>query len=234
MKTKILILTIWIISCNTKQQHIPRITLLFDLTDSMTSIQELTESQVKKAITSDDKDLMWEGRVVEICLLTDVRMGVKHKFTLPPSSSFNGNEVKRIEEVDVFMKSITKEIEIIKRRTPTKDRSLIFEKLFFEIAERNDPNRTVYCFSDLHQNSDKVSFYRKDDLRRLFNHDQKWFKKAFSNGLSIPNLNGLVLHLIYNSKSQQEDEIFYQTSTMIKETLRPYNATVVISSSINN
>lgn len=234
MKTKIVLIALWFLSCNTKPEPIPRITFLFDLTDSMASIQELTSTEVKKAITIDEKNLMWEGRIVEICVLSDVRMGIKHKFTLPPSGSFNGNEVKRIEEIDIFLKSIIQEIEIIKRRPPTKDRSLIFEKLFFELVEINAPGRTLFCFSDLHQNSEKVSFYKKEDLKRLFNHDQKWFKKAFSNGLSIPNLNGLVLHLIYNSKSQQEDEIFYQTSTMLKETLRPHNATVIISSSINN
>ncbi len=234
MKTKILIIAIWFISCNTKQQPLPRITLIFDLTDSMTSIQELTDYQIKKAISSDEKDLMWEGRIVEICILSDVRLGTKYKFTLQPSGSFTGNEVKRMEEIDIFMKSINNEIERIKRKAPTKDRSLIFEKLFYELTERNDPSRTVYCFSDLHQNSEKVSFYQKEDIKKLINHDKKWFKKAFSNGLSIPNLNGLVLHLIYNSKSQQEDEIFYQTSTMLKEILKPCNATVIISSSINN
>jgi hypothetical protein len=232
MKTKILILAIWLISCNTKQQPKPRITFLFDLTDSMTSIQELTESQVKKAITSDDKDLMWEGRVVEICLLTDVRMGVKHKFTLNPSSSFNGNEVKRIEEVDVFIKSITREIEIIKSRSSTKDRSLIFEKLFFELSEQNQEGRVIYCFSDLHQNSDKVSFYQKEDIKRLYSHDKKWFKKVFSNGLSIPNLKGAKIHFIYNSKSQVEDEIFFQSATLLKEILLPYNGFVSIQSSL--
>lgn len=234
MKTKILILAIWFLGCNTKQQPIPRILFLFDQTDTMDAISNLNLTQVRKAILGNEKDLAWEGRIVEICILTNVRMGTKHKFTLPATNSFNGNEVTRIAEVEAFIKSIVKEIEIIKRKAPTKDRSLIFEKLFFELSEQNQEGRVIYCFSDLHQNSDKVSFYQKEDIKRLFNHDKKWFKKVFANGLSIPNLNGTKIHFIYNSKSQEEDEIFFQVASLIKETLIPYNASVYISSSLNN
>lgn len=211
------------------------VTEVGDVTDSLLEVLQFNAEHITPLIPVINNDeSMYDGATVRLTTLADVRMTDTRVIRIPAQNRDEGNDLDRKKAVQVFSDNLLKEVEHIKQLPIGKSRSSVFEKLAFELDALMEctecTHRTMVVASDLHQFSGTVNTYDSLLIEKFVTYPE--CLDSILNKYHFPEtMQGVVIYLVHQSSSPQDDKVFYVIATGLKRLCEAKGAQVHITSS---
>jgi hypothetical protein len=235
MKTTLLIIagaiTLLVISCTQPTRTQTEVVLMHDRT------QEFSARIIAADITplfELDKD-KWSGARFRSLDVTDVSYNPATEFVLEKGGSqLLSNSFDRDKQAKKFESEVTVRVDSLSSDTVGKPRSSIYIPLARELnllAKSTSEKKYLILFSDLLENTDGVSFYRKQTLS-LLQVNPDTIASALLAKMPLENLSGITVYLIYQPENALDDDTFRITSNFFKTLLEQHGATVIVGANL--
>ena len=218
-----------IVACNSEEESTTEVVILHDITD--THIAQPDTQEILSLFHIQNK---WNGGVFYFTDLTDVSYNQTKQAKLEPRNEWISNEFDREKEIKKFKEEIA---EIIKNETmgnTEKTNSAIYLPIARELNKLKNSKaqrRILVVYSDLMENTETLTFYKKDDFEQL-KINPKQIKEAFEKQATLDSLNGIEVYFIYQPAENNSDQKFQILSGFYKKLLEDKGAKVIISANL--
>ncbi len=222
-----------IVSCtglNTSSES-TEVVIIRDITDTMAvtpNAEEITR------LYGFDGDL-WRGGNFRLVNLTDVSINKIFQTKIESENQWLSNKFKRKERLEGFYQDIEKILSEAASEKIGKEHSSIYlpiAKELNKLSESTADNKVLLVYSDLLENTDRISFYDKSTLELLDTVPQT-IGKEFERQMELKNLSGIRICLIYQPADMKQDEAYKIVSAFYKNLFESKGASVEIVASIN-
>jgi len=214
-------------------QHLPStdITVMRDITDTQISQPKLAD--ISTLLNLDNSK--WDGAFFRFVDITDVSYNHISETKIDPENQWLGNELDREKKVKQFYIDINQILTNAGTEKVGKVNSSIYKPIATELnrlSQSPSQKRFLLIYSDLEENTDKLSFYDKKTIN-LLRTDQDSIRKYFEALSPLKNLTGIKVYLIYQPKNNEADDQYQLIASFYKTLLESKGATVEITANIN-
>ena len=202
-----------------------------DLTDNFLS-RPKPESIIHLYDFTNNKWMEGEFNYIE---LTDLNINSIQHASIGTKSLFLRNEFKRKDEIKSFITKIDTIIPSSSNITSGKDNSAIYNPVAKELnrlGKSTTTNKIMLIYSDMMENTDKISFYDSDVLHGLKSKPEK-MRQFFESQVKLNDLKGIRIYIIYQPMNTQQDNAFNIVSNFYKQFFESKGATVEITANLN-
>ena len=228
----ITLITVFVVKSNSNNQPlITEVTVMRDITDSLVS-QPKTSDFISLFNLENSK---WDGASFRFVDITDVTYNHTYEKKIQPENEWMGNEFDRGKKVKEFYSEITQFLNNAKTDMKGKDNSSIYIPIAIELnrlSQSTSQKRILLIYSDLIENTDEFSLYKKSNLD-LLKTNPKAVKEYFEKLTPLSNLEGIRIFLVFQPTDINEDAEYKLISGLYKNILESKGATVEISANIN-
>ena len=204
-------------------------------------MRDITDHQIAEPkledITSlyDLKNSKWHGASFRFVDITDVSYNHTYETKINPENEWMGNEFEREKKVNKFYAEITQILSNAETETSGKDNSSIYIPIARELnrlSQSTYQDKIMLVYSDLMENTDDFSLYKKSNLN-LLKTNPDTVRKYFEGLNLLKNLKGIKIFLVYQPVNKESDEQYRLIAGFYKDLLESKGATVEITANIN-
>ena len=239
MKTTLIILitllsiAVILTACTNKSHTTTHIVGLWDITDK--SIPRPDAKEITK-FYGFEKD-KWNGGSFRFSAITQVSLNPSEYQDVRGANQLLSNEFKREEEIKLFEKGVADIIDRAEQAKTGQNNSSIYLPIASELNQlaksEADSRKILLIYSDLMENTEQFSFYRKKDLSLLVTSPES-LAKQLENIQPLDELSGIEVYFIYQPSDSKSDTLFQLVSGFYKKLLEQKGAKVFISANLNN
>ena len=181
---------------------------------------------------------LWRfGQGVYFCLLyiTNVSYNPSYETNIEPENQWLSNQFQRNEKINNFYANINKIINDSSNETIGKDNSAVYFPIAEELNRLSQSKATtkeMFIYSDLMENTNEFSFYDKITFELLKDKPDK-IKNYFESQITLSNLNGIKIFLIYQPTNTKQDEDYKVVSNFYENLFQSKGAKVEITANVN-
>lgn len=197
------------------------ITFLFDITDAFQN--EVSTEKLERIIGL--KGEPYKGVNIHISSISDLSMNNEKVIDIAPTNYLMTNDKLRKENIAELYKNIESEIAILSN-IEKKKQSTIFENIALHaktLSKETSSKKTMYIWSDLRENSSNISLYKNRDIQLLLNNPDEFTNKLID-GISVSDLTGINIYIIYQPKNSEEDKIFHALKPIYEKIFTEHHA----------
>lgn len=207
----------------------------------ITVMRDITDTQISQPKLADISTLLnldnskWDGANFRFVDITDVSFNHISETRIDPENQWLGNELDRDKKVKQFYTDINQILTNADTEKIGKVNSSIYKPIATELnrlSQSSSQKRFLLIYSDLEENTDKLSFYDKKTIN-LLRTDQNSIRKYFEALAPLKNLTGIKVYLIYQPKNNEADEQYQLIANFYKTLLENKGAIVEITANIN-
>lgn len=190
---------IFMVSCAEDPTVTRHSVLVVDVTSA--DRRAIPDAQVLMDIVKKDKSNNTDGQIISFTLLDDLSGSPFVEESLSPSSGNAAveNPVKRKRQAEEFYAGVTQKIsQKLENADIDRNYSKIYIKLCKSLqylAQSGAEVKQMIIYSDFLENSESVSFYKKEQLEAATNGPEKFYNDFFSKSCELPDLSGMEIHL---------------------------------------
>jgi len=219
-----------IVACTSQSQGITEVVVLHDITDKHFSQPNVDE--IFSLFNLEDK---WNGCIFRFANLTKVSINQEVAVKLEARNEWLSNELDRDKEIKNFKNKFSEIITSNEKNTVGEENSSVYIPIARELNRLHESNankKILLIYSDLMENTTEMSFYKKEKLNLLKTNPES-VSKYFETQMSLKNLNGITIYMIFQPNDIKEDQQFKIVSEFYKNLLKRKGAEVQISANIN-
>lgn len=216
-------------SCNTNSYLVSE-TFLLDKTDSFLAIPD---SASVRNLFSANTDI-WQGYEFRLLPLSDVDYNPVYTASLSPACEYLSNIYGREDDEKIFFSKIDSAFAKVKSIPSGRNYSSLYRPIATELkrlSESTAKRRVLVAYSDFMENTFSVSFYKTETFQ-LIKTNPDSVKKIFESEISMPDLKGIEVYLIYQPKNNYDSILFTQTSGFYFKWLESKGAKVTIGANL--
>lgn len=234
MKTTTTILTVIAIillywAYDIKKPGITEVIILRDVTDT-----QIAQPNAQVIFSLFGLPYKWDGRIFQYSDISDVSYNQTKQARLELGNEWLSNELERDKEIETFKEEIMGIINNETNDKTEKTNSAIYLPLARELNELTNSKakkRILIVYSDLMENTETLSFYKKEDFEKLKSNPEL-IKEVFEKQEALEALNGIEVYFIYQPTESQSDQKFQVISGFYKKLLEEKGAKVTISANL--
>lgn len=179
---------------------------------------------------------MWQRNKIALQTLSNFEYNNIQEKELPFAFFLLSNPKKRKKEIGQFKTALDTALQSIYAIDSGRTRSSIYEpvvRTLNELSKSKAHSRILIVQSDLQENTQTFSVYRESDYVVLQKHREQIIGR-FTKILSLQDIHGIEVYLIYQPKSDADNDRFILMANLFKEILEQKGAVVHIGSNIFN
>jgi len=214
---------------NTTLDYDKELVIIFDQSDPLRVNPDANEISSQLGLKQD----IWQGIRIGFTYISDKDVNAEKVITIEKGDRFIGNTQLRTAQVVHFKK----ELRTAMVGTGT-ERSLEHSIIYRTVAKQLNvlssskaTNRYLLLYSDLMEN-DEISFYNSITVTLLRTHPAV-IQQQLVKGVSLHNLSGIQVWLLYDPASFEENNIYIAIANMYKQLLESKGAIVHIEKTLN-
>lgn len=209
------------------------ITLCVDVTDKDSA--RLSGANILSIAIHDNSTS--ESITVKTQTLSEYHVNTMQEFSLKEQSFLNSNAHRRKREIDKLAKQIDTELNTLYTQQTDRKQSHIFLPILNILNELSEiasvHKKTILIInSDLQENTNEFSCFRKSDLALLRQNNNK-AQNTLLQGIKIKDLHNVTVYLVHAPRSLRDDELFNAMSLFYKKVLEEKGAKVFIQSNLS-
>jgi len=214
-------------------QHIAttEITVMRDITDSI-----LPQPNLKEILSLlNPENSIWDGSNFRFIDISDVSHNYVNETRIAPENPWLANEFDREKKVKEFNLEVSTIIKNAGKEKIHKDNSSVFFPIATELnrlSQSSADYRYLLVYSDLAENTDDFSVYKEKDFV-LFQTSPVTIRRYFESQVSLKNLKGIHVYLIYQPSNVHADREYNAIAGFYKKLLEEKGAIVEITANIN-
>ncbi len=219
-----------IVSCTMQKPPTTEITVLFDITD--TQLAQPNSDEILGLCNLQNK---WNGVTFRFIDLTDVSYNSMSVARLEAQNEWLSNEMERDKEIKNFKSEVSTIIANKKNDMTGKNNSSIYFPIVNELNSLSNSyaeKKVLIIYSDLMENTEALSFYRKEDLSLLKGNPIQ-VQEKLEKLTVINSLSGIDVWFIYQPLNNKSDQDFQTVSGFYKRLLESKGAKVTVSANIS-
>lgn len=173
-----------------------------------------------------------EFRYIEV---TNLNVSTVQQAQIGKMPLYDRNKYRRQNAIKAFSNKIDTIITASENITPCKDNSAIYNPIAKELNRKSSSDastKIMLIYSDLMENTDKMSFYNKSVLNSIKKEPEK-MRQYFEFQTKLNNLNGIKIYIIYQPRNTEEDNAFGIVSGFYKQLFESKGAVVEITANLN-
>lgn len=177
---------------------------------------------------------IWKHNKVWFQTLSNYEYNNVKSVELPCTFFLFSSPKKRKKMINVFTTNIDSTLKEIYRADTGKARSSIYEPLVREVnklVQTKASKKIMIVESDLQENTTFFSIYRESDYTQLQTHSEQVITRL-EKLLPLKNIQGIDIYLIYQPKSDTDNERFILMANLFKDIFEKKGAHVHIGSNI--
>jgi hypothetical protein len=178
----------------------------------------------------------WNGGYFQFSAINAVSLNPSEQYEIGKANPYLSNEFKRSEELKQFQNNISEIIENAGHSKSEENNSSIYLPLvnaLNSLAKNKADRKILLLYSDLMENTDKVSFYRKKDISLLIK-EPKELMEELESMQALDDLSGIEVYFIYQPTNLKSDTLFQLVSNFYKTLLEKKGAGVFIKANLNS
>jgi hypothetical protein len=231
-------------SCNKRESLIPyiiQVTAIVDITDPLALYPD-ADAILRLYGLDKDKD---REAFFRLYLITDKQLNQMESFHLPDGFTTEANN--RFDDPQYRQKTILLFYQTLHKALSdftaihNRDSSLKHSECFKTIAEqlinmkrKHADENTLLVFSDIRENSDLFSSYKKKGQDSLFSSPEKIISIFEKTKLLPDDLKGFNIFFVYEPKSREDDKIYVSMVSIYRVMLEKRGARVNVQASSKN
>jgi len=219
-----------IVACTSQSQDITEVVVLHDITD-----EHLSQPNVDEIFALFTLENKWNGCIFRFANLTKVSINQEIAVKLEARNEWLSNELDRDKEIKNFKNKILEIIANTEKNAVGEDNSSVYIPIARELNRLHESNankKILLIYSDLMENTTEMSLYKKEKLNLLKTNPDS-VSKYFETQMSLKNLNGITIYIIFQPSDIEEDQQFKIVSGFYKNLFKSKGAEVQITANIN-
>jgi len=234
MKTIIILLisiVIVISACVSTQTNTTEVVVLRDITEKY--MVQPKADEILKLYNFNGNN--WNGGRFRFSDISQVSLNQTQATSIDGANQWLSNTFQRKDEIKHFQKGVTEIIVKAEQVGMGKDNSSIYLPIAKELnllSQSKSKKRIFIVYSDLMENTDELSFYRKKDFA-LLKTKPGLLQNKFEKLSEINSLAGIEVWFIYQPPDLISDEQFNIISDFYRNLLENKGAKVNISADLN-
>jgi hypothetical protein len=227
----IIIVTTIILASTTVNTNVTELTVMRDITDNQLAQPQLAD--IVSILNLDNSK--WNGADVRFLDITDVSYNHTYESSINAENQWMGNDFDREQKVKNFYAQITQILTNLEKESSGKNNSSIYTPIARELnrlSKSSAQQKTMLVYSDLMENTDEFSLYKKCNLN-LLKTNPDTVRKYFESLNSLGNLKGIKIYLVYQPVNKEADEQYRLIAGFYKDLLESKGATVEITANIS-
>lgn len=213
------------------KNNLTAVSAIVDITDSLTVKPNTKE--IKSLFNLNEKK--WEGVDFRLLYITNVSYNPNYEANIEPENQWLSNQFQRNEKIKNFYADIDKIINDTSNESIGKDNSTVYFPIAEELNRLSQSKATtkeMFIYSDLMENTDELSFYDKNTFKLLKDKPDK-IKNYFDSQITLNNLSGIKIYLIYQPTNTKQDDDYKVVSGFYEILFQSKGATVEITANTN-
>ncbi|TAH40045.1 MAG: hypothetical protein EYC69_12095 [Bacteroidetes bacterium] len=207
-------------------------------TSALAIVEDFTDEQVVKPSYKDVETILqvndnkWDGAVFYYSRLTDVSLNEFQVASLPGRRFCLSNEFERQKEILDFSTLIQEALAkpIVSGKANSSVYIPIVKALSF-LKSTEAETKALLIYSDLMENGENISLYDQSSLKKM-KENPGTLIDFYESKMTLPDLTGISVYLIYRPLNIKEDERFQIVSGFYKKMLENKGAKVFIQANI--
>jgi len=210
-------------------------------TTAISEIVDITDPIVAKpkpdnvASLFDLNSNMWNGGDFRLLYITNVSYNPMFEAKIEPENQWLSNKFQRADKVKTFYSKVNTIVSNTAMQVVGKDNSAVYFPIANELnnlRQSTASKKYLLVYSDLMENTSTLSFYNKQtfDLLKIKPVE---IKKYFDSQMTLSDLTGITIYLIYQPSNSTDDEKYRTVSGFYKTIFESKGATVEIAASVN-
>lgn len=224
-------IAVLITACQTTKTTTTESVVLMDITDK--SLVSPKADEIVKLYDFDKSK--WNGGVFRFSDISQVSINPTQEASINAGNQWLSNEFQRKDEIKLFENSIADIITKAEQGTTSQNKSSVYLPIANELnllSQNKSEKRILIIYSDLFENTESLSFYRKKDFEKLKTKPEQ-IQKSLEEQASINSLSGIEIYFIYQPGDSKSDVNFQIVSGFYKKLLEDKGAKVNISANLN-
>lgn len=181
---------------------------------------------------------IFNGAVFRLKTISSIHFTEVHEVELKKGVAITGNEVTRVVEVNNFFESISENISSLLNNNGGTSHSVILKPLMEELDYLSKleevEEKALFVYSDLKEHSPDgaLNLYQASTINTLFVSPDN-IREKIEQQVTVPKqLDGIVVHFLYQSDVMEEVRTFEAMASILKELLEEHDAKVFIHSQL--
>ena len=177
----------------------------------------------------------WNGGIFHFANISNVSFTPSKETSIGTANQWLSNEYDRTKEVKRFGTDISKIINDSENDSVGRKNSSVYLPIANELnrlSKSKSSRRILLVYSDLMENDLNYSFYNDATLNQL-NSNYTLATKKFYEIMSLQNLNGIEVYLLYEPRDAESDWKYKIVSDFYRKLLESKGANVTISANLN-
>ncbi|MFN8266483.1 MAG: hypothetical protein U0T31_00615 [Chitinophagales bacterium] len=212
------------------QIHGSEITVFIDKTDVQK--EQLKVNDIVSLLDIDKH--IWQRNKVELQTLSNFQYNNVQEKELPFAFFLVSNPKKRKKDIQQFKTELDSALQSIYDIDSGRTRSSIYEPIvrtLNAVSQSKAHKKILIVQSDLQENTQIFSVYRESDYL-LLQRNREQIIERFTKVLALQNIQDIEVYLIYQPKSDADNDRFILMANLFKEILEQKGAIVHIGSNI--
>jgi hypothetical protein len=218
-----------LVACTMQTPSTTEIIVLFDITDA-----QLAQPNPDEILALCNLQNKWDGLVFRFIDLTDVSYNRISVAKLETKNEWLSNEMEQDKEIKSFKNEVLAIMANRKNDIIGKNNSSIYLPIASELnrlSKVKTGNKLLIIYSDLMENTENLSFYRKSDFS-LLKENPKQVQEQLEKLATLNSLSGIEAWFIYQPSETKSDQDFQIVSGFYKKLLEDKGAKVTISANL--
>ena len=219
-----------IVSCTSLHNSDTEIVLVRDITDSFLSQPKLNEITPLFGLDNNQ----WQGIKFRFIDITEVSYNRTYEANIKEENQWLSNEFERRKKVKNFYAEAARILNTSAKETIGKDNSAVYMPIAQELnrlSQSNSNKKILLVYSDLMENTNKMSFYDKQKLELLKTNPDS-VSKYFEKQTPLESIQGIKIYFIFQPDGIEEDEEFKIVSGFYKKLFEAKGAIVQITANL--
>lgn len=212
------------------QMNGSEITVFIDKTDVQK--EQLKVNDIVSLLNIDKN--IWQRNKVELQTLSNFQYNNVQEKELPFAFFLVSNPKKRKKDIQQFKTELDSALQSIYAIDSGRTRSSIYEPIvrtLNTVSHSKAHKKILIVQSDLQENTQTFSVYRETDYLLLQKHREQIIER-FTKLLALQDIQGIEVYLIYQPKSDADNDRFILMANLFKEILEQKGAIVHIGSNV--
>jgi len=227
----IAIVVIGFVACSSKDLSTVEVSVLYDITEKKSVVPNIDE-----IISLYNFENKYNGGVFKLIEITDVSFNPVLFAKIDAENRWLSNEMDRDKKIKGFKSRVSEFIVKAGKDSSGKDNSSIYLPIAAELnklaGDKVNLRRVLIVYSDLMENTNELSFYKKEDFE-LLNANPEKVKSYFEKLLKLNSISGIEVYFIYQPINNIDDQDYRLVSGFYRKLLESKGAKVNISANIN-
>lgn len=219
-------------SCNSPQPQTTEVVVLWDVTEPHQPIPEAGDILPLYKLDTDPS----RGAIFRFSVTSDVQLNEQRVFVLSASAqNALANPFDREREVQEFINNVTAFLNSLSMDTVGREHSALYVPIAITanaLSLSSSDRKVLLLFTDLRENTSRISFYDKRTLV-LLQTDSAKVAALLQEQEPLNELSGIEAYVLYQPRDIADDETFAVVSRFYRGFLTNKGATVTIAANLN-